>query len=395
MSAETNGTAPRTAGGKVPAVRRRHQKGTFIKRKGVWFGQWREYITQPDGKQISKNCSKTFPGMSERAAHAVFDLILAKVNATNGAEAQEATPKVVVRTLEDAVTEWRKLVAVHWKLSSRISTESHLRAHILPKLGSVAVTDLTAKRLQEFVGEITTGRSGKRIVNIMATLNSVLKHARIWGWNVPRVSFAELSMPKVVKAPVKTIAASDIRRLITAADEPLKTILCVLASTGMRINEVLALRVEDLDFDRKLIHVQHSVSPDGTLGTPKSEASKADVPMPDALAKLLLAFLEGKVYRENPLGLVFCNRNNRPYNDNRLREYRLSPLLESLKIRRVGFHAFRHAVASELIESGAPITVVRDQLRHSDVRITLGIYGHVIGNSQRNAVNRLAKRLIA
>lgn len=332
--------------------------------------------------------------MSERAARAVFDLILVKVNAANGAEAQEATPKVA-RSLEDAVVEWRKLIAVHWKPGSRISAESHLRAHIMPKLGSVAVADLTAKRLQDFVGEITAGRSGKRIVNIMATLNSVLRHARMWGWDVPRVSFAELSMPKVVKAPVKTIAASDIRRLIAAADEPLKTILRVLASTGMRINEVLALKIEDLDFDRKIIHVRHSVSPDGTLGTPKSEASKADVPMPDALAKILQAFLEGKEYRENPLGLVFSNRNNRPYSDNKLREYQLAPLLESLNIRRVGFHAIRHAVASELIESGAPITVVRDQLRHSDVRITLGIYGHVIGNSQRNAVNRLAKRLVA
>jgi hypothetical protein len=64
-----------------------------------------------------------------------------------------------------------------------------------------------------------------------------------------------------------------------------------------------------------------------------------------------------------------------------------TPLLESLKVC--------HPVASELIESGTPITVVGDHLRHSDVRITLGIYGHVIGNSQRNAVNRLAKRLVA
>jgi hypothetical protein len=147
--------------------------------------------------------------MSERAARAVFDLILAKVNATNGAEAQEAAPKGVVQTLEDAVNEWRKLVAVHWKLSSRLSTESHLRAHILPKLGSVAVTDLTAKRMQEFVGEITAGRSGKRVVNIMATLNSVLKHARIWGWNVPRVSFAELSMP--TKIPLTCSTTTRVR----------------------------------------------------------------------------------------------------------------------------------------------------------------------------------------
>jgi integrase len=335
VSAETNGSAPRTAGGKVPAVRRRHQKGTFVQRKSVWFGQWREHITLSDGTQIAKNRSKTFPGMSERAARAVFDLILAKVNAANGAEAQEATPKVG-RTLEDAVTEWRKLIAVNWKPGSRRSAESHLRAHILPKLGSLAVTDLTTKRLQGFIAEITAGRSGKRVVNIMATLNSVLRYARIWGWTVPQVSIADLSMPEIVKAPVKTIAASDIRRLIAAADEPLKTILCVLASTGMRINEVLALKVEDLDFERKVIHVQHSVSPDGTLGTPKSKASKADVPMPEALAKILRAFLKSKTYRENPIGLVFCNRNDRPYSDNKLREYRLSPLLESLKMRRVG-----------------------------------------------------------
>jgi len=112
VSTETIGSVPKTAGGKVPAVRRRHQKGTFVQRKDVWFGQWREYITLSDGTQIAKNCSKTFPGMSERAARAVFDTILVRVNTANGAKAQEATPKVAVRTLEDAVTEWRKLEAI-------------------------------------------------------------------------------------------------------------------------------------------------------------------------------------------------------------------------------------------------------------------------------------------
>jgi hypothetical protein len=58
-----------------------------------------------------------------------------------------------------------------------------------------------------------------------------------------------------------------------------------------------------------------------------------------------------------------------------------------------GFHAFRHAVASELIDSGAPITVVQAQMRHSDPRITLGLYGHVIPQSQRDAVGGLAARL--
>jgi integrase len=72
-------------------------------------------------------------------------------------------------------------------------------------------------------------------------------------------------------------------RIISASDEPLGTICFVLGSTGMRIGEVLALRIEDLDFQRKLIHIRHSVFA-GTLGTPKSEASTASLPMPLNLA---------------------------------------------------------------------------------------------------------------
>jgi site-specific recombinase XerD len=105
--------------------------------------------------------------------------------------------------------------------------------------------------------------------------------------------------------------------------------------------------------------------------------------------------LKSKHYRENSLGVLFANRRLRPYSDNKLREKRLRPLLKSLGMKAVGFHAVRHGVASELINSGTPITVVRDQMRHSDVRVTLGIYGHVIGNAQRKAVDSLSRTMVA
>jgi integrase len=91
--------------------------------------------------------------------------------------------------------------------------------------------------------------------------------------------------------------------------------------------------------------------------------------------------------------LLFVNRRDRPYSANRLREKKLRPLLAKLGISVAGFHAFRHAVVSELIDSGAPITVVQAQLRHSDPRITLGLYEHVIPQSQRDAVGSSAARL--
>jgi integrase len=57
------------------------------------------------------------------------------------------------------------------------------------------------------------------------------------------------------------------------------------------------------------------------------------------------------------------------------------------------FHAFRHATASELLEQGAPLTVVQRQLRHRDARTTLQIYGHVVGDAQRRALETLAEKI--
>ncbi len=74
-------------------------------------------------------------------------------------------------------------------------------------------------------------------------------------------------------------------------------------------------------------------------------------------------------------------------------EKKLRPLLLSLGIALAGFHAFRHGVATALIDRGASITTVGAQLRHSDPRITLGLYAHVVPQSQRDAVEGLASAL--
>jgi integrase len=82
-------------------------------------------------------------------------------------------------------------------------------------------------------------------------------------------------------------------QIVSSADEPLGTICFVLSSTGMRIGEVLALKVEDVDYQRGLIHVRSSVYA-GTLGTPKSAASIASLPMPPVLATRVKAYLASK-----------------------------------------------------------------------------------------------------
>lgn len=377
------------ASGKKPALRRRFQEGSWRCRNGVWSCKYREYVDRADGTQKTFDRGKSFPGLSERAAKAAMQPILDAVNAANKAEAQLVVSPAS-RTLNDIVGDYRKLVVPHRKPRGVETTESHLRAHIIPELGQVPLTQLDVRRVQEFVNKISPGRSGKMVENIVLTLTGIIRHASKWDKEVQPINVSDLTMPPKEKAKPQFLSGQEIKTLIKASRGVLRTILIVLALTGMRINEVLGLRVEDVDFENRVIHVTKSAY-NGKLGTPKSVASAADIPLSAVLAKELRKHLKSKHFRENPLGVLFANRRLRPYSDNKLREKHLRPLLKSLDMKAVGFHAIRHGVASELINSGTPITAVRDQMRHSDVRVTLGIYGHVIGNTQRKAVEGLSR----
>lgn len=327
--------------------------------------------------------------MSERAARAAFQPILDVVNKASGAVAP--VPKGAA-TLNSLIIEWREQVAKDLKPSTQKATESHLRCHIIPSLGDCVYSELSAKRLQGFVTVLSNGtRTRKTIENVLLTLSSILSTARTWGYDIPKVSLSDLSLPQDTPHEVHCFTLDEMRRIARTADEPLSTICFVLSATGMRIGEVLALRQQDLDFQHRLVKIRGSVY-GGEIGTPKSKASAADFDAHclEDLALKLFGFrsLQGKrprtAVRKPPRTPIFSEQ---------VEGEKLQPLLAELGIKRAGFHSFRHAVASELLDAGAPISVVQAQMRHSDPRITLGIYGHVVPQSQRDAVERLAARI--
>ena len=179
--------------------------------------------------------------------------------------------------------------------------------------------------------------------------------------------------------------------MIANAPEPLSSILAVTAVLGLRIGETLALRVSDIDFTRKIVKVRQSVdTATRDVQAVKSEASSADLPLPSQLETRLCTHLEK---HQGKSDLLFVNKRGRPFSANKLREKQLHPLLERLGIPRGGFHSMRHGAASALLADGVTPAVVQRQLRHSDPRITLGIYGHVVGNQQRDAVENRAVRI--
>jgi integrase len=369
-------------------ARRRFQKGRLFLR-GVrtpqWVGRWREDTITPDGSVTRVEKSVVLGTKAElptrRLAARRLELILSRINAPG-------YRPVRVATLAAFAERWRLEVLAQRKPSTRRAAESHLKVHILPELGGMKLDQIGRENQQIFATHLSRKVSRKTVLNVLGTLSSILSKAKEWGYICEGVEFGKLVLPEAsIGFTARFFSADQARQIIEAAPEPFSTMFGVLAMTGIRAGELLGLQVDDLDFDRRLIFIRRSAWY-GRIQTLKSKASQGTLPMPQPLAAMLMSYLA--TWKPNPGRLLFANQIGRPMSANKVVQRKLWPILDALKIPRCGLHAFRHTHSSLLVEGGAPVSVAQAQLRHADPKITLGIYSHVLGDSQRKAVEKVA-----
>jgi integrase len=126
--------------------------------------------------------------------------------------------------------------------------------------------------------------------------------------------------------------------------------------------------------------------------TVKSNSSRRDLPLPEALAAMLAGYRTR--WRPNELGLLFANRKGQPTGAQYVRRKVLHPIRERLGIPRGAFHAFRHGHAAIMFsEGGANPKTVMDSMGHSDLKTTLR-YTHAISNDRREAVERATQAFL-
>jgi integrase len=157
----------------------------------------------------------------------------------------------------------------------------------------------------------------------------------------------------------------------------------------MRAGEALGLQWGDIDFDHSCIHIRRSAWY-GRVQSTKSKTSAAPVTMPEKLASVLSEYK--KEWKSNAQGFLFTTRNGRPPSSNKVVAYELWPILDALGIEHCGLHAFRHSVASFIVDAGYSPEVAQKQLRHSNARTTLG-YIHLRGSATESAMAGIADSL--
>src|SRR6266481_10012494 len=231
--------------GARPVPRRRFQRGSLVDKSGRWYAVYRADVLQADGKFNREQRWQPLGLASEQSQRAAWRQVHHYLDRVN--EAATKLPPKDGLTLAEFVTEWRTSVAVNLKGSTTRASESHLRAHILPKLGSLTLPEINTKAVQTFVAYLAIGRSRKTVENVLLTLSSILRTAKAWDYACGGFSLTDITMPREgVKKEQRCFTDEEVGKILAAASEPFGTILAVTAILGLRIGEVLALRVSDV-----------------------------------------------------------------------------------------------------------------------------------------------------
>lgn len=267
-----------------------------------------------------------------------------------------------------------------------------MNQHILPALGDLRLLELSRGDVQRFVTALA-GKSLERqtIKNVWTTLSAVLTAAVEFGYldRNPacgiKLGAREPRKERFIPSPI------DFSHLVSHVSEPARTIVLLLAGTGMRIGEAMALRVEDVDLENLEVHVRQHIW-HGHLDSPKSNASAATLPIGPKLAFVLAQHL---ARQERSTGFLFANARGCPLDPKNLARRLLYPAQKSLGLPRFSWHTLRHLHATRLSARNVPVRIAQAQLRHRDPALTLNVYTHVIEESRRRAVEQVEEDLFS
>ena len=329
-------------------------------------------------------------------------------------------------TFADYLDQWYKLYCkVNLKYGTLTNYSMIIRQHLKPKIGSYKLKALTASMLQEYANSLKLkGYSRNYIYSIMSVLENSLNYAVEPLHYLSINPMIYVKHPKVEKKPRQRfiLSLADWQRIIDKypAGSPYHIPLLIGFYTGLRISEAFALTWNDIDFEKREIHVTkqvirrkkgNTIYSSWCFSSLKTKTSERIVKFGETLYKALKAGKAAQLKNELkcsdsyiinilkdeidekgnkiqriesvkkslqaafPRVNLICIENNGKYLPQE--SFRnLTLLIRNEMQININFHSLRHTHATLLIEAGADIKDVQTRLGHSNIQTTLQTYVH-------------------
>ena len=248
---------------------------------------------------------------------------------------------------------------------------SYVAKWLDPNLGELPLSQVDNKTVRDFVAKLAAAKlSPKSIVHIVTVAKMVVASAkddngkRLYPreWNH---EFIDLPVVKSKDQNTPTVEAGEVSDILLKAKGRYKVLYALLAGTGLRIGEALAIRLEEysedhttISSDCKIIHARKSVWR-GQEQAPKTDNAVRDVDVHSSLAAFLKEFIGSRTS-----GFLFQSKGGKPLTQRNI----MRDSLHKLGVR--GFHAFRRFRVMHLRDQGTPEDILRFWIGHADQSVT-------------------------
>jgi integrase len=272
--------------------------------------------------------------------------------------------------------------------STREEYRRALDNHAIPHFGSMRLTAIKPRDVAAYVGTLA-GAPGTQ-ANALKPVKALLRTAVEEGL-VPHNPAREIviAQPQRIEEDedeeVRALSREQLALILEITPTRHRTLFELLATTGLRISEALALQWKHVELDGARPHVKvRRAYVRGNYHPPKSKRGRREVALPRELVNELRARRpDGEVNEV----LVFPNRDGAPLNDKNLRRRILKPLCQEAGASWVrGFHVFRHGYASMQIANGVKLVPLSRALGHHSAAFTLSVYAQLLDGDEAPAL---------
>lgn len=292
---------------------------------------------------------------------------------------QKPQPKYSSPLLSNFIEEYKTYV-------TNTYSEKYLKKAVNPSfsqlqkcLADMPLVMITAKSIDQFISTIYA-KSKFAASLYHRTLKAAFNKAVIWNY-IQENPFNKIKTPKVTKSfPVYLSEAELILILNKTEDQLLKNIFTTAFYTGMRLNEILNMKWNWINFIQDIITVKNS---DNFKTKSKRERI---IPIHQKVKSILLVYFPfGNQPKNN---LVFYRKKNILLNGEFISKQFKEAVWAAELNDNIHFHTLRHSFASNLVQRGVNLYVVKELLGHEDIKTTQ-IYSHLTQVNLKNAISLL------
>lgn len=276
--------------------------------------------------------------------------------------------------------------------STSSSYKSNIKVHIRPRWAETPLAAVKAMAVEDWLKAMTLAPKTKS--HIRSLMHTIFQCAQRWELieKNPIALVRVRGGSKRVRTP-RILTTEQFCMLPPLLPEPYRTQVWVAGCLGLRASEIMPLKWSDLDLTDSSLLVQRSMV-HGKGDDVKTEYSRDRVPLDSALMTILLEHRER--HHQTEEGWMFANpQTERPYHQDSIQQHHIREAGKNAGLGDgIGWHTFRHSYRSWLDDTGAPLTVQKELMRHASIQTTMNIYGKAMTDSKRLAHSKVVEMLL-